>query len=106
MQQQCGEGSGGAVKQENSAVKMQNSVRCRSNGDGAVEMQWHSVLFHLDGSINFSNVESGNMCSAVQQGHFSIAVKSIAPSPAPASDLRELQSRRFDCRLRQPRRVL
>ncbi|KAM0994614.1 hypothetical protein FF1_010144 [Malus domestica] len=43
------------------------------------------VLFDLDGSINFSNVESGNMCSAVQQGHFSIAVKSIAPSPAPVS---------------------
>ncbi|KAM1553949.1 hypothetical protein EV2_006872 [Malus domestica] len=64
------------------------------------------VLFHLDGSINFSNVESGNMCSAVQQGHFSIAVKSIALSPAPASDLHELQSRRFNCRLRQPRRVL
>ncbi|KAM2679420.1 hypothetical protein EV2_011337 [Malus domestica] len=29
-----------AVQQGNSAVKMQNSVRCRSNGDGAVEMQW------------------------------------------------------------------
>ncbi|XP_068318253.1 uncharacterized protein [Pyrus communis] len=43
------------------------------------------VSFDLDGSVNFSNVESGNICSTVQQGHFSIAVESTAPSPAPVS---------------------
>ncbi|KAK9290026.1 hypothetical protein L1049_008189 [Liquidambar formosana] len=34
---------------------------------------------------NFSNVISGNVCSTIQQGHFSIVVESIAPSPAPVS---------------------
>ncbi|XP_008244473.1 PREDICTED: uncharacterized protein LOC103342613 [Prunus mume] len=43
------------------------------------------VSFDLDGSVNFSNVASGNICSTIQQGHFSIAVKSVAPSPAPVS---------------------
>ncbi|KAI5326136.1 PREDICTED: Protein of unknown function DUF1191 [Prunus dulcis] len=43
------------------------------------------VSFDLDGSVNFSNVASGNICSTIQQGHFSIAVESIAPSPAPFS---------------------
>ncbi|ONI04035.1 hypothetical protein PRUPE_6G297900 [Prunus persica] len=43
------------------------------------------VSFDLDGSVNFSNVASGNICSTIQQGHFSIAVESIAPSPAPVS---------------------
>jgi hypothetical protein len=33
--------------------------------------------------VQFNNVLFGNVCSATQQGHFSIAVKSIAPSPAP-----------------------
>ncbi|XP_021910657.1 uncharacterized protein LOC110824369 [Carica papaya] len=42
------------------------------------------VWFDLDGSVNFSNVLSGNMCETMQQGHFSIVVESIAPAPAPA----------------------
>uniref|UniRef100_A0A2P2JSJ3 Uncharacterized protein LOC105112300 n=1 Tax=Rhizophora mucronata TaxID=61149 RepID=A0A2P2JSJ3_RHIMU len=41
------------------------------------------VSFTLDGSIRFSNV-SGNVCSTLQQGHFSIVMESIAP-PAPLS---------------------
>ncbi|EEF30567.1 uncharacterized protein LOC8267975 [Ricinus communis] len=43
------------------------------------------VWFDLQGSPSFSNVASGNECSTVQQGHFSIVVESIAPSPEPAS---------------------
>ncbi|KAI6698724.1 hypothetical protein NL676_018843 [Syzygium grande] len=31
----------------------------------------------------FSDVESGNTCSTKQQGHFSIVIESIAPSPSP-----------------------
>ncbi|XP_050213616.1 uncharacterized protein LOC126665009 [Mercurialis annua] len=41
------------------------------------------VWFDLKGSPNFSNVASGNECSTYQQGHFSIVVESIAPSPGP-----------------------
>lgn len=41
------------------------------------------VYFDLHGSVQFDNVLSGNVCSATQQGHFSIAVESTAPSPAP-----------------------
>jgi hypothetical protein len=33
--------------------------------------------------VQFDNVLSGNVCSATQQGHFSISVESIAPSLAP-----------------------
>lgn len=43
------------------------------------------VTFDLDGSVNLSNVGSGNACSAVQQGHFSIVVESIAPAPSPVT---------------------
>ncbi|CAK9177605.1 unnamed protein product, partial [Ilex paraguariensis] len=43
------------------------------------------VWFDLHGLVNFSNVASGNVCSTFQQGHFSIVVKSRAPSPAPVS---------------------
>lgn len=42
------------------------------------------VWFDLHGLVNFSNV-SGNVCSTFEQGHFSIVVESIAPSPAPVS---------------------
>ncbi|KAK9159356.1 hypothetical protein Scep_005930 [Stephania cephalantha] len=41
------------------------------------------VWFDLYGSPLFSDVMPGNMCSTSQQGHFSIVVKSTAPSPAP-----------------------
>ncbi|XP_041027428.1 uncharacterized protein LOC121267576 [Juglans microcarpa x Juglans regia] len=41
------------------------------------------VWFDLHGYHNFSNVASGNTCSTIQQGHFSIVVESIAPSPQP-----------------------
>lgn len=43
------------------------------------------VWFNLNGSVIFSNVTSGNTCSTIQQGHFSIVVESIAPAPAPVS---------------------
>lgn len=41
------------------------------------------VWFNLQGKANFSSVESGNTCSTIRHGHFSIVVESIAPSPAP-----------------------
>lgn len=41
------------------------------------------VLFDLNGTVNFSNVVSGNLCTTFQQGHFSVVVESIAPSPSP-----------------------
>ncbi|KAG5243195.1 DUF1191 domain-containing protein [Salix suchowensis] len=43
------------------------------------------VRFDSLGPPSFSNVTSGNVCSTIQQGHFSIVVESLAPSPAPAS---------------------
>lgn len=42
------------------------------------------VWFDLGGLVNFSDVESGNTCSTKQQGHFSIVIESIAPSPGPS----------------------
>lgn len=41
--------------------------------------------FDLEGLVNISNLASGSTCSTIQQGHFSIVVESIAPSPAPIS---------------------
>ncbi|XP_073311775.1 uncharacterized protein [Primulina huaijiensis] len=41
--------------------------------------------FDLNGSVSFSSVMSDNICTTFQQGHFSIAVESIAPAPAPFS---------------------
>lgn len=41
------------------------------------------VSIDLLGSLNFSNVLSDNTCTTFQQGHFSIVIESIAPSPAP-----------------------
>ncbi|KAG5550798.1 hypothetical protein RHGRI_015680 [Rhododendron griersonianum] len=43
------------------------------------------VWFHLDGLVNFSNPVSDNTCSTFEQGHFSIVIESIAPSPSPVS---------------------
>ncbi|KAI6673346.1 hypothetical protein NL676_001252 [Syzygium grande] len=45
------------------------------------------VSFGINGSINFSNLTSSNVCSTMEQGHFSIVVESIAPSPAPAAPI-------------------
>nr|XP_043619309.1 uncharacterized protein LOC122591156 [Erigeron canadensis] len=53
----------------------------RSVPDGSVA---RCVLFGLNGTVSFTNVESGNKCVTYEQGHFSIVVESIAPSPAPA----------------------
>ncbi|KAG8374480.1 hypothetical protein BUALT_Bualt11G0136800 [Buddleja alternifolia] len=53
----------------------------RSVPDGSVPK---CVLFDLNGSINFSNVLSGNICTTFQQGHFSIVVESVAPFPSPS----------------------
>ncbi|KAK4752688.1 hypothetical protein SAY87_021486 [Trapa incisa] len=41
-----------------------------------------SVWINLSCSISFSSPNSGNTCSAVYQGHFSMVVESIAPAPA------------------------
>ncbi|KAK7305568.1 hypothetical protein VNO77_43474 [Canavalia gladiata] len=43
------------------------------------------VYFDLHGSVQFDILLHGNVCSTFQQGHFSIVVESIAPSPAPAA---------------------
>ncbi|OVA02211.1 Protein of unknown function DUF1191 [Macleaya cordata] len=43
------------------------------------------VSFDLQGTPELSNVVSENVCSTVNQGHFSIVTESIAPSPAPVS---------------------
>lgn len=43
------------------------------------------VSFNLQGLLNFSNVLSENTCATFREGHFSIVVQSIAPSPAPVS---------------------
>lgn len=44
------------------------------------------VYFDLHGSVQFDILLHGNVCSTVQQGHFSIVVESnIAPSPEPAA---------------------
>ena len=43
------------------------------------------VYFDLHGSVQFDILLPGNVCSTVQQGHFSIVVETIAPSPAPAA---------------------
>ncbi|KAB5552265.1 hypothetical protein DKX38_009576 [Salix brachista] len=54
----------------------------RSVPDGSIAK---CVRFDSLGPPSFSNVTSGNVCSTIQQGHFSIVVESLAPSPAPAS---------------------
>ncbi|KAL5077010.1 hypothetical protein RYX36_015994 [Vicia faba] len=42
------------------------------------------VYFDLHGSVQFDILPSDNICSTMQQGHFSIVVESNAPTPAPA----------------------
>ncbi|KAL6139049.1 hypothetical protein ACLB2K_064326 [Fragaria x ananassa] len=54
----------------------------KPNPDGGVVK---CVTYNLDGSVNLSDVGSGNTCLAVQQGHFSIVVESIAPAPSPVT---------------------
>lgn len=54
----------------------------QSAPDGAVaKCAW----FNLQGLVNLSDVLSGDTCSMIQQGHFSIVVESNAPSPTPIS---------------------
>lgn len=43
------------------------------------------VRFNLEGSPNFSSVESGNTCSTIQHGHFSIVVESVPPPSPPGT---------------------
>ncbi|TKY56625.1 hypothetical protein E2542_SST21071 [Spatholobus suberectus] len=43
------------------------------------------VYFDLLGSVQFDILLPGNVCSTVQQGHFSIVVESNAPSTAPSA---------------------
>ncbi|KAA8550465.1 hypothetical protein F0562_002149 [Nyssa sinensis] len=47
------------------------------------------VNFGLDGSVKLNNVSAGNVCSATEQGHFSIVVESTAIPPAPAPSRRD-----------------
>ncbi|GKV04291.1 hypothetical protein SLEP1_g16464 [Rubroshorea leprosula] len=54
----------------------------KSAPDGSVPK---CVWFDLQGLANFSNVASGNVCTTIQQGHFSIVVESVAPVPPPVS---------------------
>ncbi|XWS22048.1 hypothetical protein CRYUN_Cryun29cG0001400 [Craigia yunnanensis] len=49
----------------------------QSAPDGLVPM---CVWFDLHGLVKFSNLTSGNECSTIQQGHFSIVTESISPS--------------------------
>lgn len=56
----------------------------KSVPDGSVA---RCVSFDLQGMLNFSNVLPENTCTTFTQGHFSIVVESIAPSPAPLSPL-------------------
>ncbi|XVF29755.1 hypothetical protein REPUB_Repub15cG0149500 [Reevesia pubescens] len=53
----------------------------QSAPDGSVPM---CVWFDLHGLVKFSNLTSGNECSTIQQGHFSIVTESISP-PTPPS---------------------
>ena len=57
-------------------------LNVRSAPDGSIAK---CVWFDLHGFPSLSNVTSGNVCSTIQQGHFSIVVESLAPSPAPVS---------------------
>ncbi|KAG2391403.1 hypothetical protein LR48_Vigan07g083100 [Vigna angularis] len=41
------------------------------------------VRFGLQGSVHFDILLPGNVCSTMQQGHFSIVVETNAPSPGP-----------------------
>ncbi|KAK4773088.1 hypothetical protein SAY87_028107 [Trapa incisa] len=43
------------------------------------------VWINLNGWVNFSRPISGNTCSTVDQGHFSMVVESVSPAPGPAS---------------------
>uniref|UniRef100_A0A7N0T2Z6 Transmembrane protein n=1 Tax=Kalanchoe fedtschenkoi TaxID=63787 RepID=A0A7N0T2Z6_KALFE len=43
------------------------------------------VWFDLQGNTNFSSATYDNICSATQQGHFSLVIETIAPSPAPSA---------------------
>lgn len=42
------------------------------------------IFFSLDGTVRISNVSSPNVCSTKQQGHFSLVVQSLSPTPSPA----------------------
>ncbi|XVF84129.1 hypothetical protein PTKIN_Ptkin17bG0001200 [Pterospermum kingtungense] len=49
--------------------------------DGSVPQ---CVWFDLHGLVQFSNLTSGNECSTIQQGHFSIVIQSIPPLTPPS----------------------
>ncbi|PIN09619.1 hypothetical protein CDL12_17799 [Handroanthus impetiginosus] len=60
--------------------------RLRQVPDGSVPK---CILFDLNGTVNLSNLLSGNICTTFRQGHFSIVVESIAPSPSPGGATRQ-----------------
>lgn len=59
-----------------------NFSAVKTVADGSVAK---CVWFDLDGLVNFSDPVSDNTCSTSEQGHFSIVIESIAPSPSPVS---------------------
>ncbi|KAG0463691.1 hypothetical protein HPP92_019760 [Vanilla planifolia] len=48
------------------------------------EFEAKCVRFDLNGSTEFSDLISGNICSTFRQGHFSIVVNSTAIAPSPS----------------------
>lgn len=42
------------------------------------------IFFDLNGTVSLSNVSSPNVCTSFYQGHFSLVIQSLAPTPAPA----------------------
>ncbi|XWS13014.1 hypothetical protein CRYUN_Cryun36dG0001300 [Craigia yunnanensis] len=61
-------------------IKIKFSV-VQSAPDGSVPK---CIWFDLLGLVKFSNLTSGNECSTIQQGHFSIVTESILPSRPPS----------------------
>ncbi|KAJ6922695.1 hypothetical protein NC652_016373 [Populus alba x Populus x berolinensis] len=55
-------------------------LNVRSAADGSIAK---CVWFDSHGFPSLSNVTSGNVCSTIQQGHFSIVVESLSPTPSP-----------------------
>lgn len=54
------------------------------------------ISFHLNGTVSVSNVSSyPNICTTYNQGHFSLAVESVVPAPAPSPSTKPIQVSSF-----------
>lgn len=50
------------------------------------------ISFHLNGTVSVKNVSSyPNICTTYNQGHFSLAVESAVPAPAPSPSTQPIQ---------------